>query len=192
MTRLVLIEAAPTQWDADERLAGAHSFPLTDDARSAIQSFDLNTPIQSVYRAAQNEATDQAARIVAQRFRLRPRDNAALEEVNVGLWEGLKPPEIKGRFPSAYPRWRENAILVNPPEGESLPDAIARLHGALGQILRRNRGRTVALALRPMAMQIVIGLLRFESHEQIGGHLHNRCPFETIELSDEHLERLVS
>lgn len=194
MTRVVLIQAAPTHWDAEGRLAGRQTLPLTDEARSAIESLvqGLDFPIDAVYRSTGNEASDQSAKIVAGKYQLRPRGSGELDELNVGLWEGLRPEEIRARFPSAFPRWEENALGVNPPDGEPLADAIERLRGALRRILRRNRGDCVALVLRPMALQIILGLLRLQSSEQIGSHLHNRTPIETIDVADEDLAVLVS
>ncbi len=193
MTRVVLIQAAPTPWDDERRLAGSHALPLSDAAQQVIRVIvdQIDFPVNAVYRSARNEATDQAGRIAAHKFHLRPRDASGLEEPGVGLWEGLTADQVKSRFPSAYPMWEENPIAVNPPEGESLVDAIQRLRTALGKILKRNRDGTVLLALRPMAMQIVAGILRLETPEQIGAHLHNRLPVETIDVSDEDLHRYI-
>jgi ferric-dicitrate binding protein FerR (iron transport regulator) len=58
-------------------------------------------------------------------------------------------------------------------------------------VLRRNRGHAIVLALRPMAMQIVAGILRLQSPEQIAAHLHDRVPGETIDIADEDLERYL-
>jgi broad specificity phosphatase PhoE len=191
MTRVVLIQAAPTPWDEEGRLSGRHTLPLTDEARASIGTIvaGIDFPVHAVYRAAANEATDQAAKIVAHRFHLRPRDAAALDEVKLGLWQGLRGAEVRSRFPSAFARWQEDAPSVKPPEGESLAEAIERLRGALGKVLRRNHDHAVVLALRPMAMQIVAGILRLERPEQIGAHLHNRVPVETIDIADEDLLR---
>jgi broad specificity phosphatase PhoE len=193
MTRVVLIQAGPTPWDEEERLAGAHTLPLTDGALESIRALveRIDYPVHAVYRAARNEAADQAAKVVALKFHLRPRDAPELDEINLGLWQGLRGPEVKSRFPSAFARWQENALSVNPPEGEALSDAIGRLRGALGKVLRRNRGHAVALALRPMAMQIVAGIFRLQSPEQIGQHLHDRTPVETIDVADEDLQRYL-
>jgi broad specificity phosphatase PhoE len=193
MTRVVLIQAGPTPWDEEERLAGAHTLPLTDGALQAIRALveRIDYPVHAVYRAAGNEAADQVAKCVAHKFHLRARDARELDELNLGLWQGLRGAEVRSRFPSAYARWEEDPLSVNPPEGESLADAIGRLRGALAKVLRRNRGHAVVLALRPMAMQIVAGILRLQSPEQISQHLHDRLPVETIDIADEDLQRYL-
>jgi broad specificity phosphatase PhoE len=187
MTHILLIHAGPTPWDVEDRLVGNHPLPLTDLARATIEGIvkNLAYPISVIYRFRKNEAVEQAAKIVAERFQLRPHESTALDEVNLGLWQGLTRADLKFRFPSVFPQWEENPLAVNPPDGESLPDAIVRLQTGIKRILRRNRGVAIALPLRPMAMQITLGLLRGETPEQIAGHLHNTSAVETITLSND-------
>ena len=146
----------------------------------------------SVYRFRKNEACEQAAKIIAARFNLRPRDSVALDEVNLGLWQGLTRSELRFRFPTVFPEWEESPLTVNPPDGELLADAIQRLGSGLKRILRSNRGGSIVLALRPLAMQIILGLLRQEDAQTIAGHLHNVAPVETIEIADNELRRYVA
>src|ERR1700722_6217161 len=96
-TRVVLIEAGPTPWDKEDRLGGGSSLPLTAEAMDAIRHLlnTINTPITAVYRPAANEACNQTAQIIAKKYGLRPRDKAELDEVALGLWQGLLPDEIR-------------------------------------------------------------------------------------------------
>jgi broad specificity phosphatase PhoE len=183
-TRVVLVEAGPTPWEAEGRIVGSRPLPLTAQAIDAIRHRleTLGSTINSVYRTAGNEACDQVAKLIAQKFGLRPRDNPELETVNLGLWEGLRPEELRQRFPTVFPQWQEHPLSVTPPDGEALAGAIDRIGAALKRILRRNRTLTVALALRPMAFQIAAGILRRENHDQIAGHLHESAPIATIEV----------
>ncbi len=185
VTRVVLIAARPTPWDTELRLVGSRPLPLTAEAIDSIRHLlqTLPYPITSVYRPAANEACDQAARLVAQHFHLRVRDNAGLENIHLGLWEGLTPEEIRFRFPTVFPEWEANPLAVVPPDGEPLAGAIKRISGAVTQILRRNRGECVGLALRPMAFQIASGVLMGESPQTMAGHLHQDVSIATIEPS---------
>jgi probable phosphoglycerate mutase len=194
MTRVILILAGPTQWDDEDRLVGNHPLPLTDGARAAISGIIEHLPqrVTSVYRASKNEACDQVAKMVASQFKIRARESAALDEVDLGLWEGLTRAELTFRFPSVFPEWEESPLAVNPPDGEPLPEAIERIRGGLSGILRRNRGVTIALPLRPMAMQIALGILRRENPEAFAAHLHNSSPVETIEIADNDLYQFIA
>jgi len=194
MTHILLIHAGPTPWDEEDRLVGNHPLPLTDEARTAIEQITqgLTYPISVVYRFKKNEAADQAAKIAAAPSKLRLHDSAYLDEVNLGLWQGLTRADLRFRFPSVFPQWEENPLAVNPPDGESLEEAVERVKEGLKRILRRNRGVAIALPLRPMAMQIALGVLRGEEAPAIATHLHNLSAVEKIEITTDDLQRFVS
>jgi broad specificity phosphatase PhoE len=185
-TRVVLIEAGPTPWDKEDRLVGDSSLPLTAEAMDAIRHLlkTVNTPITAVYRTAANEACNQTAQIIAKNYGIRPRDSAELDEVALGLWQGLLPDEIRLRFPTVYPKWEEQPLQVTPPDGEPLEAAIQRIDGAIRLILRKNRNTSIAMALRPMAMQIAAGVLNGRLPAEIAKRLHHRQPIETIEAKE--------
>jgi len=190
MTRILLIHAGPTQWDSEGRLTGNHTLPLTDEGRRAIEALVPTLPddVASVYRSRSNEAADQVARLVAARFKVKPKDNGALDAVSLGLWQGLLREQLRFRFPTSFPRWEEAPAEINPPDGETFDQAYQRLRGAARSILRRDRGKTIALAMRPMAQQLIAGIFRREPPDQIAAHLHKVSQLETIEL-DENAER---
>jgi broad specificity phosphatase PhoE len=185
-TTVVMFQAAPTPWDVEGRIVGNSSIPLTAEAMDAIRHLldCVTDPIAAVYRPAGNEACTQAAQIIGKKFGLRARDNPDLDEVGLGLWQGLLPQEIRRRFPTIYPKWEETPLLVTPPDGEPLDAAIRRIGGATRQIIHRNRNTCVALVLRPMALQIASGVLHDQNSTEIARRLHHRLPIETIDLND--------
>jgi probable phosphoglycerate mutase len=184
MTRFLLILAGPTPWDADNRLTGQQSLPLTPDAVVTLKAIvaSISPPPAMIYLHKANEACREAGALLATQFGCRIKDVAGLGEMKLGLWEGLTREEVRRRFPTVIPQWQQEPLSVLPPEGESLGTAIERVRPALDKILKRHRGGTVCLVLRPMMMQIVRGLLRNESPETIAGHLNNVDVMETIEL----------
>jgi broad specificity phosphatase PhoE len=183
-TRVLLIEAGPTPWDSEGRISGSMSLPLTAEAIDAVGHLvnGLGDSVAGVYRPAENEACDQVAKIIAKKFEIRARDNPELLEVHMGLWEGLTREELKLRYPTVFPQWFSNPLSVTPPEGEPVGAAIVRIGGALERILKRNRGLTIALALRPMAMQIAEGLILGEPPDQIARHLHERQALASMDV----------
>src|SRR5215218_3675788 len=193
MTRVLLIQAGPTPWDIEGRLGGRHSLPLQADARVWIQTTldQMTDPPVVVYRARRNEACDETAKLIAAKFNLRPRDNFDLDEIDMGLWQGLTRNELRSRFPKAFAQWEKHPDAVNPPDGEPLPNAIERLTNALRSIVWRNRETTIAIAMRPMSMRIAAGILIGETLEQIAAHLHEAPPLETIELDGDALKRVA-
>jgi broad specificity phosphatase PhoE len=184
MTRLLLIHAGPTPWDVENRVAGAHSLPLTDDALAAARSLvdAIATPLTALYLHRDNEACRQVGEMIGAKFSTRLRNREELRELRLGLWEGLTREELRRRFPTAFPQWEERPQTVTPPEGESIEQAVGRVTPALKKIVKRNRGGAVALVLRPMVMQIVRGLLQKEPTDAIAAHLQNVDMMETMEL----------
>lgn len=185
-TVVVMFQAGPTPWEKEGRLVGDSSLPLTAEAIDSIRRRvnEITLPIKTVYRPAANEACVQAAQIISQKFGVRARDNANLNEMRLGLWQGLLPDEVRQRFTTAYRKWEEEPLVVTPPEGESLDAAIDRIGAAAKNIARRNRGSCVALALRPLALRIAAGVLRGQVSGEIAAGLHSGQPVETIELPD--------
>jgi broad specificity phosphatase PhoE len=183
-TRVFLVEAGPTPWDVEQRISGAVSLPLTAEAIDAVRHLvdSLGNDIAAVYRHAGDEACDETAKIIAKKFNLRPRDNPDLQEVNLGLWQGLTQDELRSRFTKAFDQWEENPLTVTPPDGEPLTEAIDRISDALKRILRRNKDLQVAIALRPMSLQICAGVLQGETPQAISAHLHQRQPIATIDV----------
>jgi broad specificity phosphatase PhoE len=186
MTRVLLIHAGPTPWDAENRVTGAHSLPLTAEAAANIRTLvnAMTDSVTAIYACRANEACQAVAKILGEKFQLRPRDRPELDEMRLGLWEGLTRGELEHRFPSVFPAWEQQPLSVVPPDGESLPQAAERIGPALHKLLKRNRAGTVALALRPLALQIVAGLLREQTPEAIADHLHAAAAMATIDISE--------
>jgi|HubBroStandDraft_1064217.scaffolds.fasta_scaffold226896_2 broad specificity phosphatase PhoE len=184
VTRVLLIEASPTPWDAEGRISGRMSLPLSAEAIDAMRHLvdSIEQRVAGIYCPAENEACDQVAKMVGKKFDLRARDSAQLHEVRMGLWEGLTRDELKLRYPTVFPQWFSNPLSVTPPEGEPVEGAIVRIGGALGRILKRNRGLVIALALRPMALQIAEGIILGEPPDQIARHLQERQAMASMEI----------
>jgi len=184
VTRALLIEAGPTPWDKEGRLVGNRPLPLATDALDAIRHLlqTIHEPVQGLYKPHGNEACDAVAKLLTQTFSLRAKEMGELDELDLGLWEGLKPAEVRSRFPRVFAQWMEKPLEVTPPDGEQLDKAIDRLTAGTLRILKRSRGLHVALVLRPMALRIVSGVLQKQSRAEIASHLHDRSPKETIEV----------
>lgn len=197
MTRVLLINATPTPWEADDRIVGDQSLPLTDHARDqlqkAIDAIPPEPPVAAVYRAKSIECCDEAARMIATRFRLRPRDNDDLRPPNLGLWQGLTRGEVKARFPKVFAQWEKSPLNVNPPEGEPTLDAANRLRAALGAIARRNREVQFALVLRPTAFGMICRMLRGLPLEGTSAAaLHETKSMETIDVAPAAMQALTN
>jgi broad specificity phosphatase PhoE len=187
MTPVLLIPAAPTPWDTEDRLGGNPMLPLTTDGEIALRkTLEAATdPVTAIYTCESNQACDQAAKLAARRFGVRVYHSDPLEPVSMGLWQGLTRDELRRRFPTVFPEWEDNPLNVNPPEGEALIDAAARYPHGLRKILRKNRGHAIALVLRPLSLQISAGLLRGQDLPTLVRHLHEIPSLVRIDVPDD-------
>ena len=69
----------------------------------------------------------QTAQIVADGQSCPVEANPALREVNLGLWEGLSPSQVRRRYPKEYALRGHNLAEFPPPQGESLSDLARRV-----------------------------------------------------------------
>jgi broad specificity phosphatase PhoE len=85
---------------------------------------------------------------------------AQLNEVNLGLWQGLLLADLKRKHRRAFLTWMENPDSVEPPGGERLDRAYARLVAGLEDIIRANMRRKVMVVLGPYAYALLTCYLR--------------------------------
>jgi len=184
MLRLLLITAGPTPWDEEGRIVGSRPLPLTAEGVSNItqEAAKIAEPPARILCPIGNEACAQAAAIVGQRFQIHPRNEADLEELNLGLWEGLTRDDLRYRYPTSFPQWETNPLAVLPPDGEGLPAAIERVGAMIAKLRRRKKKELTVLVLRPMILQVMDGLLRQEAPERLAAHLQKVITAENIEI----------
>lgn len=154
MTSIVLVPWANTDWGEAGRLAARTPLPLNDSGlkQAAKWANELaGRELTAVYCA--DEATSkQVAKLLANRAEVRLKTVPALEEVDVGLWEGLTPAQVEARFPKIFKRWMEDPSGVCPPDGEPVGEAAKRIYQAVTKIARKHKGSSIAVVLGPIAL----------------------------------------
>lgn len=164
MNRLILIPTAQTDWQAQGRLVGDADLPLNEVGhRQAIadgQALAVLKP--ALIRSGPEQAARQTASFIAHELRLRSRPVTELRELDLGHWEGLTLDDFSERFTKIYRQWREDPRSVEPPEGETIPAAAARLGDAVRRIVKRHPDQVVALVVGPFANAIL--RCEFEDH----------------------------
>ena len=151
---LVLVSAADTEWDERGRLAGGVDLPLSD--RGRIQAVALADQLAgeglSRVVVGAGQAARQTAEAIAGRLKVSLVQADGLDEIGVGLWEGLTVEQIRQRSPRLYRQWLDEPTSMCPPQGESVVEAADRLMGAIRRIVAGARGRRVAVVLGRMAL----------------------------------------
>jgi len=76
---------------------------------------------------------------------LTPTQVPDLREMAMGRWEGLTADEIRAREPDAFADWMTRIGEFPFPEGESVPDLLARAAPAFDAIVEAHAGEAVAI-----------------------------------------------
>ncbi len=160
---LLLVKAGRTEWDESRRLMGTLAIPLSEEGvREVRQAFgdaaDLDA--QEVCSSFSLCAL-QTARILARRIDKPLRRIEGLEEVDLGMWQGLLEGELKRRHRRTWAVWCRSPLEVLPPRGEWLQDAYGRLVETLeGLFLHYGKEGAVAVVVPPMAHQLLLCYLK--------------------------------
>jgi alpha-ribazole phosphatase len=115
-----------------ERQCAAQAARLREVKLSAVFSSDL-------------ARSRRSAEIVAGPHGLVPTVIPALREMAMGRWEGLTAAEIRKREPEAFADWMARVGEFPFPEGESVPDLVARAVPAFQAIATAHAGRAIVI-----------------------------------------------
>ncbi|HET7341266.1 MAG TPA: histidine phosphatase family protein [Methylomirabilota bacterium] len=115
-----------------ERQCAAQAARLTSVALAAIFCSDLARARRS-------------AEIIGAPHGLTPVVVPALREMAMGRWDGLTAGEIRAREPAAFADWMARVGEFPFPEGESVPELLARVGPAFDAIAAAHAGAAVAV-----------------------------------------------
>lgn len=154
---ITLIPCGATEWRDEERLLGRVELPMSPEGQAlcAFWAKGLANSGLRVLLHPKDELCTNTARRIARALGLRHKSNAALDEVNLGLWTGLTQDQLRTRYESAYEEFSQAPLNVGPPEGESLHEAYERLRTAVEKILRQHANDNVAIVARPFALALI-------------------------------------
>jgi broad specificity phosphatase PhoE len=154
MLRIVLVRPGATDYDGEERIQGALDIPLnrhglTEVAKAVDQLRDLR--IEAIY-ASNCEAAVQTGEVLAKDLDARFKKLDRMQNINLGLWQGLQVSEVRYKQPKVYRQWQEQPENVCPPEGEMIEQAEQRIAAAMNKILRRHKEGVIGLVVpEPLA-----------------------------------------
>jgi broad specificity phosphatase PhoE len=130
------------------RFIGHLDVPLSPggEAQCAAQARRLAAlPIDALY-SSDLERARRSGEIIGAPHGLRPTALPALREMAMGRWEGLTADEIRAREPDAFRDWMTRIGEFPFPEGESVPDLVARAGPAFDCIVAAAGGAVAIVA----------------------------------------------
>lgn len=162
-TRLVLVRHGVTDWNREGRFQGHLDPPLGEDGRreaslvaQRIASDDVLRPGRIVSSPLARAA--HTASVIGEAAGLAIETDDRLIEIGQGEWEGRTHAELEVTDAERYRAWRDAAGIRQPPGGESIDSAVARVTALIGQLAPGDRG-TVCLVSHGGTMRVLARVL---------------------------------
>src|SRR5262249_51464959 len=121
--------------------------PLSErgEAQCTAQSTRLRgVPLVAMYSSDLARAR-RSGQLIGAACGLEPIAVPALREMAMGRWEGLTADEIREREPQAFAAWMSSIGAFAFPDGESVPDLVARAWPAFEKLTQTHAGSTFAV-----------------------------------------------
>lgn len=182
--RLLLIRHGQSTWNHEHRIQGQLDPPLSDQGRrqAELLGHRLSGRRYAAFYASDLKRAFETAEVIGAVIRQQPQPMAALREIQLGAWEGLRTEELAERFPEAWARWVEEPNWDLVPGGESTGAFEARVERALDDILDRHQQGRVLVVTHG-------GVIQSALHRVVGRPSRGLFPFKISNASITVLER---
>jgi len=162
---LIMIRSGATDYELQGRIRGAVDIPLcgagvTEAEQTA--SLLLTAPPVAIYSSEELSAVE-TSHIIGRALGLRPRTLPNLQNLDLGLWQGMLVEDIRRKQPRLSRQWLDNPWAIAPPDGELVEEACERVEAALERLLRRHADGRVALVVPAPLDRIVRWLVAGEA-----------------------------
>jgi broad specificity phosphatase PhoE len=154
MLRIVLIRPGATDYDCEERIQGALDMPLNRQGLMEIARVvdQLRDKGIEMFYASSCESAIQSVEILAKDLDVRWKKLDRMQNVNLGLWQGMQVSEVRHKQPKVYRQWQEQPENVCPPDGEMIEQAEERACKVVNKLLRRHKEGVIGLVIpEPLA-----------------------------------------
>jgi alpha-ribazole phosphatase len=157
MIHLFLIRHGETEWTAEKRYQGRTDIPLSligkKQARDVAKRLKALS-IDAIYSSPLKRASE-SAQIVSSINNKKVTHLSGLRELSFGKWEGKTAAELIQMKDAKFLKW-SRANWVTPPGGESLAAFRKRIKAAMSEIIRKNKGKRVAIVSHGGAIKMMI------------------------------------
>lgn len=154
MLRIFLIRPGATDYDQQRRIQGTLDVPLNEQGHAEVARLIeqlRGRGIETIYTSASEPAL-QTAQAIAKALDIRLKKLDRMQNLDFGLWQGMRIEEVRLRQPKVYRQWQEQPDTVCPPQGEMLSQAEARISAVLTPLLKRHREGAIGIVLpEPLA-----------------------------------------
>jgi phosphoserine phosphatase len=157
VTEIILCRHGQTDWNVHGRYQGRTDVPLNEYGRQQARELAgrlEDRRIDVVYSSTLERAYDTALEIARPRG-LEVRRDPRLDEIDQGLWEGMRHDEIMLHHPEKLLAWQDHPIDLRLPEGETLEEVRLRVRDALDDMMLLHQGRAICIVAHSVSMAVV-------------------------------------
>lgn len=162
MTTLYLVRHGQTDNNLQASFNGCHSNqPLNETGKlqaAALTGAFADKPLDVIYTSPLLRAVMTAEGVRGTRaVPLYTVD--ALHEMDMGILDGVSFEEVQRTHAEVWHNWKKEPEKLRMPGGESFAEAQTRVYGAVLEILRRERGRSVAIVAHGTLLSLLTAKL---------------------------------
>jgi broad specificity phosphatase PhoE len=154
MARIVLVRPGSTDYDDQGRIRGTLDVPLNQEGNAEVlRLIDglRHLGVETVY-ASPCQPAQETARAIAKALDVKVKTLDRMQNLNHGLWQGMRIDEVRRKQPKVYRQWQETPECICPPGGETVAEAEGRVRAAVTRILKRHKEGVIALVVpEPLA-----------------------------------------
>ena len=185
MLQIVLIRPGSTDYDQQERIQGALDVPLNEQGRREVARVIeqlSNNGIETIHAPAHQPA-QETGREIAKALGIKFKKLDKMQNLNLGLWQGMPVKDVRLKQPKVYRQWRENPESVCPPEGEMLNEAERRVRLCISKLLKRHKEGTIGLVLPEPLASIVRHLVQQDELGDLWKKTNGHGHWEILEVN---------
>lgn len=159
--KVVCVRSGRTAWDEDGRLAGNVEVPLCDDGVREIEGLvdKVRAAAPQVLYCSEADPARASADILARALGLRCSRKRELNEIGLGLWQGMLMDAIAQKHPKAFREWRANPVDILPPGAEPIDGALTRVESFVDAMDRRHGDENVLVVVPPLLGRLLTSVL---------------------------------
>jgi probable phosphoglycerate mutase len=161
MLQFWIVRAGITEFERQGRVLGTLDVPLHLDATKEIDDIidqSNGQPISAVY-SSQGQSSIETAEQLCRAWGLRYKTSELLQNLDLGLWQGLLFEDVKRKQPKVFRQWQEHPETVCPPEGEMLQSARDRIDIFLSKIYKKYKSGVIVIVVPDPFASILASVL---------------------------------
>ncbi len=156
-TKVMLIRHGMTEWNKMKKYCGYKDVPLNTEGVNQARKLAgrlKGLHFDAVYSSDLKRAI-KTARLALGKVKITK--VKGLRELNFGVMEGLSHDQILQKYPDPYKKWLKDPFKKHGiPRAENMSDFKKRITASLKDIVKKNRGKTIAVVCHGGTISVLL------------------------------------